>query len=136
MFQNYPLDYVVRVGLNQNSLYTEGYFKICPPPAHIHTNRIHPRCDYSAEMKQYLSVIFHGEANCSVCESRCVPSSFAYFLQHMHIQGSHLPFCGTTTIASGIVRLNVPSNELSSVIHVDVQASQLHSGAIIASCCC
>lgn len=57
------------------------------------------------------------------------------FLQHMYIQGSHLPICGTTTISSGIVRLNVPSNELSSVIHVD-QASRFHSGAIISSCCC
>lgn len=86
-------------------------------------------------MKQYLSVILQGEANCSIREVRCTPSSFAYILQHMHIQGSHLPFCGTTTIASGTVRLNVPSNELCSVIHVDVQASQVHSGAIISSCC-
>lgn len=107
-----------------------------PPPTHINTNRINPRCDYSAKMKEYLSVIFQGEANCSVLESRCAPSSFAYFLQHMHIQGSLLPICGTTTIASGNVRLNVSLNELCSVIHVDVQASRLHSGAIISSCCC
>lgn len=133
MFQNYTLDYVIRVGVNQNSLYTEGYFKYAPHNmTHINTNRINPRCDYSAKMKEYLSVICQGEANCSVFESRCAPSSFAYFLQHMHIQGTHLPFCGTTTIASGIV----PSNELCSVIQVDVQASRLHSGAIISSCCC
>lgn len=112
-----------------------GVFQICPP-THINTNRINPRCDLSAKMKQYLSVILHGEPNCSVRESRCAPSSFAYILEHMHIQGSHLPICGTTTNASGIVRLNVPSNELCSVIHVDVQASQVHSGAIISSCCC
>lgn len=126
---------MVRVGVNKNSLYTEGYFKYAPP-MHIKTNRINPRCDLSAKMKQYLSVILQGEPNCSVRESRCAPSSFTYILQHMHIQGSHLPFCGTTTIASGIVRLHVPLNELCRVIHVDVQASQVHSGAIISSCCC
>lgn len=95
MFQNYPFEDVVRVGVNKNSFYTEGYFKYAPP-THINTNRINPRCDLSAKMKQYLSVILQGEPNCSVRKSRCAPSSFAYILQNMHIQGSHLPICGTT----------------------------------------